>query len=73
MTNVRVVSDEEAELLEDCELRVHLADVCPILKGLSRVKRARDKAEYMRKWHEQHDLDWEVQDGEDVPSEEEDR
>lgn len=71
MTNVRVVSDEEAEILEDCEIRVKLGELCPILKGLSRVKRARERAEYMRKWHEEHDLDTEVHDGEVVPEEEE--
>lgn len=49
-----------------------LAEVHPILKGLLKAKRASDRAEYMRKWHEQHDLDWEVRDGEEsVQSEEE--
>lgn len=51
-----------------------LAEVQPILKGLLRVKRAHDKADYMRRWHEQHDLDWEVRDGEEsIQGEEEGR
>lgn len=47
-----------------------IAEVCPLLKGLMKVKRAAARAAYMRKWHEQHDFDTEVRDGEVSPEEE---
>lgn len=48
-----------------------LVELCPLLLGLLKVKRASARAEYMKKWHEQHDLDWEVRDGQEpLPDEE---
>lgn len=50
-----------------------LAEVCPVLKGLARVLKASNRAEYMRKWHAIHDYDWEVRDGEESLQTEEER